>query len=202
MEKMKQIRAVTANYFLWQGLRTVALGPTLIVSGLAVLQPDWYPFDAENWLPLLVTIALGWIGFLVAGRYYAKTFGSVRGLSGQHSRRDAIKWFFVYPVMFLAVYLEAEYAPTFGISSIVWSAATLAFWWSTGRGRLHYIPTAALIALTSLLPLLGVLQPGSESIGMMITVVGVVYVVNGLLDHLELMRILPPVREDEHAATI
>lgn len=202
MEKMERIRALTANYFLWQGLRTAAIGPTLIVSGLSVLQPAWYPFEAENGLPLLVAMALGWIGFLAAGRYYEKTFGSVRGLPGQHSMRDTIKWFIVYPAMFLAAYLEAEFAPKLGISGIVWGAATLTFWWSTGRGRLHYIPASILIGLTSLLPLLGIVQPGSESVGMVITVVGVVYVVNGLLDHLELMRILPPVREEEHAATI
>lgn len=202
MEKIERIRDVTANYFLWQGLRTAALGPILIVSGLGVLHPAWYPFDAENVLPLLMTTILSCLGFVAAGRYYEKTFGAVRGLPGQHARRDAIKWFLVYPVMFLATYLDAKFAPKLGISGLVWGAATLAFWWSTGRGRLHYIPAAILIALTSFLPLLGVIPPGSESIGVMLTVVGAVYVINGLLDHLELMRILPPVREDEHATAI
>jgi hypothetical protein len=202
MEKMQSIRAVTANYFLWQGLRTAAIGPILIVSGLSLLQPSWYPFDSEDALPLLATLILGCIGFLAAGRYYEKTFGSVRGLPGQHTRRDVIKWFIVYPVMFLATYLDAKFAPKLGISGIVWAAATLAFWWSTGRGRLHYIPAAILLALTSFLPLFGVIPPGAESVGMVMTVVGAVYIVNGVLDHLELMRILPPVREDEHATAI
>ena len=91
MEKLKQIRAVTANYFLWQGLRTSALGPILIISGLNLLQPAWYPFDGNRGLwPLLFAVAPGWLGFAAAGRYYEKTFGAVRGLPGLHSRREAV----------------------------------------------------------------------------------------------------------------
>ncbi len=79
------------------------------------------------------------------------------------------------------------------ITGIVWAAATLAYWWSTGRGRPHYLGAALLFASTSAWPALGVATRGHAMMNLFLAVLGATYMINGVLDHLELRRTLPPV---------
>ena len=76
----------------------------------------------------------------------------------------------------------------------MWGAAIAAYWWSTGRGRLHYIPIAIAVALTGLLPASGLVAPGKPMLNVFFAVIGATYVIAGILDHLELTRVLPPLR--------
>lgn len=196
MTQMDRIRAVTSNYFFWQGLRLVPLGPVLIVAGLNLAPPAWWPFARYGDLVLFVIVAAALIAFKMLGGYYERTFGSVRDTPGQHRTREVIKWLLVYPAMFAAMLLDAILAPKLAFSGIVWGAALVLYWWSTGQGRVHYLLSAAVLAFLSFTPLIGLVDPGRELVAVVMVVVGIMYMAAGVLDHMELLRILPPAPED------
>jgi hypothetical protein len=72
----------------------------------------------------------------------------------------------------------------------------VAYWASTGRGRRHYLGIALLFATLTFVPTLGLVPAGKSMLGLFIGVLGGVYVLAGILDHLELVRVLRPLRED------
>ena len=191
---LERIRSVTANYFFWQGLRWVPGGVVMLVLALA----DLGVLPAPRWggAATLVLLAAAMYVSARLGRYYARTFGRVRGTPGQHARREAIKWRLVYPAMALSLVADAWLRWPFFLSGVVWAAAVVAYWWSTGRGREHYLVAATLLALTALLPAAGLVLPGKQILDVFIALVGIIFIVGGILDHLELRRILRPAHAD------
>lgn len=64
------VRRVTANYFFWQGLRFVPFG----VVGFAIAAtyaPRW-PTGVPVESALLASLALAFLGYLAADRYYGR----------------------------------------------------------------------------------------------------------------------------------
>jgi len=196
MNDVNRIRAVTSNYFFWQGLRISAIGPVLVIAGLNLIAPTWWPFRENGEVVLFAAMVLGLVGFKLIGNYYDRTFGTVRGLPGLHQRREAIKWMLVYPAMFVSMIVDYWLRLPISLSSIVWGGGLLAYWWSTGRGRTHYLLAAGLLALMSALPLTGLVEPGRDMVGVTLVTFGMIYIFGGVLDHLELSRILPPIPEE------
>ena len=199
---LRTVRDVTANFFYWQGLRWVPLGAALIVFALAsapgVRAEPW-----AAWAPWVAIALALWLSTSVAGRYYRRTFGAVRALPGLHTRRTRIKWLVVYPVMFGAMIVDAELAPPVFVSGLAFAAGITAYWQSTGRGRVHYLLAAAGLAVIGLLPLTGLVPTGRALLPPFLGIVGAIYVIGGLLDHLELVRILGPItREEEHGGAV
>jgi hypothetical protein len=174
------------------------MGVGLIVFGVASSPGVPLPETARGAIPAVVMLIALWLSTTVAGAYYQRTFGNVRGIPGMHARRDTIKWLVVYPLMFGSMLLDAKLQLPIFISAIVFAAGIVAYRESTGRGRVHYLAAAALLALFGLLPLTGVAPTGKDLFGPFLGLLGAIYVVCGVLDHRELTRILrPPTGDDE-----
>jgi len=189
---LERIQALTANYFFWQGLRWVPMGVALLALGL--YWSGWWRVPAQ-WEDAL---QMGILGVTLAisgafGRYYRRRFGAVHGVAGMHARRERIKWTLVYPAMALSLVADTILAPPVLLSGFVWAGGILAYRRSTGGGRAHYLVAAALLAALGLLPLLGLVTPGKALVSLFIAAVGIVFIIGGVLDHLELGRVLRPV---------
>jgi hypothetical protein len=202
MDTRKQfdlIQQVTANYFLWQGLRLIPVGAFLFFQAVMLAEPAWWPFSAvPELLVILIACIPVYIAFHAIGAYYERTFGHVHSKPGLHQRRDTVKWIVVYPAMGASLLLDASMRPPVFVTGLVWGCAVVAYWWTTGRARIHYLPVAVLFAATAFLPTLGLIEAGKPIIAFFLAIVGLAYMVAGILDHRELIKILHPVREDSH----
>jgi hypothetical protein len=189
MSDLDTTRRVTANVWFWQGLRWAPGGLVFLLTPLTALLPDdWAPLVWLGWAGVL---ALWWYLYRLADRYYARRFGVVVGLAGQHRRRELVKWFVAYPAMAASVFVDLLAAPKVFLSGVVWALALLAYRASTGGGRAHYFVGAFLLAALTPLPALGVLDNGRPMVGLWAALVGALYLVLGTLDHLELARRFP-----------
>jgi hypothetical protein len=190
--RLERIRGVTANYFFWQGLRWVPGGFIMLIAGL--IWSDWWPFTGLAEDAVLIGALLAALGAsMVIGRYYRRTFGHVSGIPGQHARRNAIKWFVFYPAMAASLLVDGLTRGPIFLSGIIWGVAIVAYWWSTGRGRHHYLVAAGGLMVLAFLPTLNVVASGTPILSLFFIVLGGIYMVGGVLDHLELRRLLPPV---------
>src|SRR5262245_9237469 len=200
-DRLHRIRNVTDHYFFWQGLRFVPMGAALLVVAwrwsawwpLGTLQGDFVMYGA---LGLAV-----WVSILI-GRYYRRSFGDVRATQGAHATRSVLKWLLVYPVLSTSLVVDVLLKPSVLVSGPVWGLGTLAYWWSTGRGRPHYLVAAGILTAFGLLPLLGALSSGAPGITAFFAVLGTVYMVGGVLDHFELRRLLRPIVSDGNQSTV
>jgi hypothetical protein len=198
MQDLDRMRAVTENFFLWQGLRLVPFGVMGIFYAVHLVEPPWWPLrGVSDDLILVAVLALTFAAFSWIGRYYDRNFGKVQGIPGRHARRDAIKWWIAYPAMGASLAVDGLLKPSVFISGLVWGAAVVAFWASTGRGRRHYLAIVALFLALAWLPTLGLVDNGKSMLSLFMGVLGGIYILAGILDHLELVRILQPVREGE-----
>ena len=146
---------------------------------------------------LVAALVLALAAFSWIGGYYDRSFGVVRGIRNRHERRDAIKWWVAYPAMAASVAVDGLVQPPLFVSGLVWGAATVAFWASTGRGRKHYLAIAAVLFGLAWVPLLGLVDVGKPMLCLFTGVLGGAYILAGVLDHLELVRLLRPVRNGE-----
>jgi hypothetical protein len=192
---LERVREVTDNFFFWQGLRWIPAGLVLVVAGLSWTE-GWPLNDAASTALLLAVLAVGAFASSAIGRHYQRTFGQVRGIPGHHRRRTATKWALVYPAMAGSLVVDAVLEPRVFISGFVWGAAIAAYWWSTGRGRPHYVIAVALLFTFAILPTVGTIAVGRPILSLFFVVVGGIYMVGGLLDHLALRRVLPPIPAD------
>ena len=193
-QHLVRIKRVTENFFFWQGLRLVPLGVVILL--FASRFEPWWPLQGLWGDAVLVaaTVATYLLSRYI-GHYYRRVFGSVAEDLAAHSRRDSLKWSLVYPVMVASIILDLVFRPLFFITGPVWAVAIVAYWWSTGRGRPHYLVAAFVMAALGFLPWLGFAAPGKSMFGVFGIVLGLTYIVGGLLDHLELRQLLPPVNE-------
>ena len=132
IDRSERVRAVTDNFFFWQGRRFIALGPVLIVAGfIANARLDQRLVDGL----LLAVVVLALIVSALVGRRYRAEFGSVRPLPGAHALRSRIKWLLVYPAMFASLLLDSLYSaslPVF-LSGFVWAVGLVLYRKSTGK---------------------------------------------------------------------
>lgn len=194
-QRLELVDRITANYFFWQGLRWVPLGLALLILSIV-------PLGENRLLVSMIVIAIALVASMSAGRMYARRFARARRLAEGHEQRERWKWFVVYPLMFLAVIWDARVPSAFFVSGPIWGAAIVAYWWSTGRGRLHYIPIALAVALTGFVPAAGLVAPGKAMLNVFFAVIGATYVIAGILDHLALARILPPLRRQHDGRSV
>ena len=189
MDDLVMARQVTANVWFWQGLRWAPGGLVFLLVAVAALFPRGWTL--LQWLCWTGAVASWWYLYHAADRYYARRFGVVVGRTGQHRRRARIKWLIVYPAMTASIFIDILVAPKVFISGAVWAAALLAYRASTGGGRPHYFVGAALLAALTPLPLAGVVAAGRPMVVLWAVMVGLLYLVLGSLDHLELVRRFP-----------
>lgn len=192
MADLNTIKRVTPNFFFWQGLRFVPFGLVMFLWSFMMGDPPWWRLS-ESWPEDFILVVLFVIAFFVMrwiGSYYDRIYGYVRNAPDAHRRRDTIKWMVAYPLMFSALILDGVLEPPLFISGLVWAGGILAYWWSTGRGRYHYWVAAGVLVILAFLPLLDLLPAGDEMLRVFFVTLGMIYIVGGILDHLELARIL------------
>lgn len=198
VDELQRVADVTANFFFWQGLRWTALGAPMLAG--IVIAEQLAEAKITRVVVLVASVVLGLTMSAAAARYYARTYGRVGALSKGNERRAWLKWNIVYPLMIVALIVDALWRGPVLLSGPVWALAIVAYRNSTGRGRAHYFLIAAVLACTFYLP--QILEPGRTTFKFFFAMVGAAYVVGGILDHLELRRILRPVVEEQNASAI
>jgi hypothetical protein len=190
----ERINAVTSNFFFWQGLRWVPMGFALLVAAWSKSTITLVP---EGWqsLVVIVTMAVAMALSAAAGQWYGRSFGRVHGIPGQHARRTRTKWLVVYPMLLVALAIDGVAKPPFLISGFAFAIAIEAYRRSTGGGRRHYVIASVLFGLLTFAPVLRVTTPGPYAIDLLFALLGATYVIGGVLDHLELKRVLPDVTD-------
>lgn len=182
----ERVRAVTDNFFFWQGLRFVALGPALMIAALAQL-PGLHEAVGNGVLIACligVTFASSW-----TGRRYRRDFGHVRPIPGAHTLRSRLKWLLVYPLMFGSLAVDLLQPMPILVSGPVWAVAILLYRSSTGGGRGHYIVLAAAIAAFALAPLVAD-STNRQMVSVMFLTLGAGFTACAWLDDREMRSIL------------
>ena len=190
IDPLEQVRAVTANFFFWQGLRWVPMG-------LALLVVTWilgaHTSTPKSWqTPLLIAVMIAALAAsAAAGRWYDRAYGRVRGIPGAHAKRTRTKWLVVYPLLFGALVIDATMRLPVLTSGIAFAASIEAYRRSTGGGRRHYIVASAVFFVLSFAIVAGFATAGIDALNLLFLVLGATYVIGGILDHFELRRVLP-----------
>jgi hypothetical protein len=201
-DRLRQIHDVTDNFFFWQGLRWIPMGGAMLAFATVRSLDVPIPAALREWIPpLLFAVAL-WLSTSVLGRYYAHHFGCVRADPSRHLARTSVKWLIVYPGIVVAILADAKFRPPVLVSSLAFAVAIEAYRQSTGGGRRHYLIAAIGLVAFSILPLFDVVPAGKYSLTPLIGIIGLIYIVGGVLDHRELVRVLAPIREDAHVASV
>ena len=201
-DRLQAIHDVTDNFFFWQGLRWIPMGAAMVACA-AVSSPRLpLPPIQRGWIAVLSFAAALWLSTTVLGGYYTRHFGRVRGDPSRHSLRTSIKWLVAYPAICLALLIDATRAPHVSVSGLAFAIALEAYRQSTGGRRAHYRWAAIGLVAFSTLPVFGLAPPGKGLLAPLIGVIGFIYVVGGVLDHRELVRILASVQEAPHVSSI
>jgi FtsH-binding integral membrane protein len=116
--------------------------------------------------------------------------------------RTSIKWLIVYPAIIIALLVDAEFAPGVVVSALAFAVSIEAYRQSTGGGREHYMIAAIGLIVFSILPLFDVLPAGKYALTPLIGIMGLIYVVGGVLDHRELVRALTTMQEEWRVASV
>lgn len=201
-DRLRQIHDVTDNFFFWQGLRWIPMGAAMLAY--ATLSSPRVPIHApvREWIGVPMFAVAFWLSTSVLGRYYARHFGCVRGDPSKHRVRTSVKWLIVYPAIVVAMLVDAAFAPPVVVSALALALAIEAYRQSTGGGRGHYIGAAIGLIVFSILPLSGVVPTGKYGLTPLIGILGLIYIVGGVLDHRELVRILAPLQGERRVAPV
>lgn len=185
MDNLYRIRYVTKNFGALQGLKMVPFGLFFLAMGVGWLGEQG---DLSLSLP---AFALTLLAYWLIGRYYTRSFGLVNS-----GRENFVKDFLLPLTLVLVLWLAAavDYWVRLPVSifGLTLAAVILVWWWlQEQRTRVHYAMMAGLIALISLLPLMGIKEgwsiikpPGT----LFHLLLGLIFVIGGILDHLLLMN--------------
>ncbi len=185
MDNLYRIRYVTKNFGALQGLKMVPFGLFFLAMGVGWLGEQG---DLSLSLP---AFALTLLAYWLIGRYYTRSFGLVNS-----GRENFVKDFLLPLTLVLVLWLAAavDYWVRLPVSifGLTLAAVILVWWWlQEQRTRVHYAMMAGLIALISLLPLMGIkegwsiIQPPGTLFHLLL---GLIFVIGGILDHLLLMN--------------
>jgi hypothetical protein len=188
IERSGRVRAVTDNFFFWQGRRFIALGPVLMIAAFTTNAAiDERIADGV----LVAALAAAILVSAAMGRRYRSEFGRVSPLPGAHAARSWIKWLLVYPAMIASLAADLLYAdrlPVF-LSGFVWAAAVFLYRQSTGGGRAHYLVLAVSLEALGLAPLAAGIT-SRDMVAVMMLVLGAGFTVAALLDDAEMRAVM------------
>lgn len=185
MDNPTHVRYITRNFDALQGLKMVPFGLFFLAMGAGWLGEQG---DLSLSLPAFVlTLLVSWL----ISRYYTRIIGRV------NSERSNLVNNFLLPlavILILWVAAAIDYSMRLPVSVFgLTLAIILFFWWwlQEQRTRIHYAIMASLIVLISLAPLAGIgegwliIQPSGTVFHLL---VGAIFVLGGILDHLILVK--------------
>jgi hypothetical protein len=197
MKNLSEIRFVATNFSNLQGLRAVPLSLLLVII---CLWANGLHGPARDFLVPILGLASSLILFVATDRYYLHSFGRVQRTP--ESRR--LEWLtsIVGGILALgAFWVEISFVLPFSLLGIVFAVCLLVdyiriTWLVKGRFLIYYPIGAILLAMVSILPLLGVSHwwqvfgLRSQLLGMSIAF-GVFMTIAGIWGHIFLVTTLP-----------
>jgi len=203
MKDLKKIRFIATNYYNLQGLRALPLGLCLILVCVwaNTLQGPARGIDFLWPIAILVGSALLLFAF---ERYYTGTFGRVQR-TAQSRRLEGVVGV-VFGILALATfYIDVTSDLPVNLLGLTFAAGLLVdyvrvTWLVKGRFLIYYPLGAVLMALISVLPLLGISEwwelcgLRSQMIGIAIAI-GLFTMIAGFWGHIFLVRLLRPESE-------
>jgi hypothetical protein len=199
VQDLKRVQFVTANYASLQGLKMAPLGLWLCLG--AARSFGWVPWYTLIASLLALCVAGGL--WLLIGHRYDHDFGRVRPTpqkAHQVLRTGILVVLVSFPWLLILSFVDG--ALQLPVSTVGLAVAALLFLWlwqSARRLQKHYLVVAALIAIVSLLPLLGITSTGRLFRGVLGATFGTSLIATGVLDHRQLvctLGALPQERDD------
>lgn len=200
MNNSDRLRFLTSNYFALQGLRFTPLWLFLVFRPWFDVVPNHRPFYLRDWLTLAMLLLCGaWIW--LAGNLYHRRYGTVKAKSWPW-------WHTLCFVAVIAAYFacyQADYKnPPLSFAALWWSCvlAARAVWQSGSESRrfayslsgicMLVLATVPLAGRISSSQLLNAYHPSGA------VLLGVLMVTLGILDHLELVRLISLQSQSAH----
>lgn len=207
MNTVKQVRFVATNFYNLQGLRAVPLGLCLV---LICFWANSLHEQARNFLVPVSSLIGALIILFAVDRYYLHTFGQVQ----RTPESLRLEWLFsiIGGILALGAFLlDVLFKLPVSTLGLVFAASLLAdyiriTWLVKGRFLLYYPLGAILMAVVSILQLLGV-SHWWQTIGLKSHLLGIAMAVGlftvfaGIWGHIFLASTLPPHVEmnDDHS---
>ncbi|MBN2146541.1 MAG: hypothetical protein JW726_04095 [Anaerolineales bacterium] len=197
MQSQNQIRFIATNYYNLQGLRAIPLGLLLI---LVCLWANGLDGPARNFLLPVSAVVSSLLLLIAIDRYYLRTFGQVR----RTPESLRLEWLvgIVGGILALGAYLlDISHELPLSLLGLVFAAGLLAdyiriTWLVKGRFLFYYPLGATLMAVVSVLPLVGIrdwwqtVGLASQMLGIAVAI-GIFSVIAGIWGHIFLLRTLP-----------
>lgn len=195
MNNLKQIRMLTTNFPVFQGLKGIPLG--LLLSILSMWASAQTGPAKDIVFPLgcsLVFICL----YCIVHQFYNRIFGTVVRTNKQKIM-EGMRGLVGGVIALLAFWVDVSLKPSFSVLGLVFASALLVDYVSVTRQTkewlLLFYPAAALfMILLSVLPIFGINWWNPLGIKALMygvcTVVGLLFIVLGVLMHISLEKLL------------
>ncbi len=208
MNELDRIRLITVNFSTLQGLKMVPLGLLLTVISI------WGNYGTGTWRREVIfpgtCVVVAFFLYLLASWYYARFYGTVRPTTAMR-RSQVIRGLLGGLVGLLAFLADITYKFPVSFIGLVFGLASLVenLWISKQTGikiEPVSIAVAALLAVLSLLPLVGVnwWQPlgiRSQLFGICV-LTGILFIAQGIWEHNRLVKLLPRSQEAGHGQRV
>jgi hypothetical protein len=189
-QSLAQIQELTSNYSDRQGLRVIPIALAVMVQAF----PHWYPNKILGFDSMVMTLAAGFIGYWLIGRYYRRRFGSVEELPYEGMGLP-LQLGAVFVAFIFSITLDLMLQPRVFVSGLVIAAWLIIASWPSRRLRREYSTIGFVLVLLSLAPLAGVtLADAGRAYGFWF---GVMLLIAGLRDHFAFVSVFPPM-ERQH----
>lgn len=198
MQELQRVQYITVHFRHLQGLRIlpwflwmIAFSAVNPLLGLPQGRLDY------QLVILVLGLPAAWLSARWIGDSYDRRFGLVRGLQDSEQRlsQTLITTAFC-AILFIAFIVDSMARWPVNLAALTVSAFYLVGWWSTGRIRHHYLVIAALFVVSStVLPLITMQWPLVGDFALPI-VIGLLFTIGSLMDHLMLVRALKPMPEE------
>lgn len=201
MEDLSRMRYVAANYYLLQGLRFAPLGVVFFLwaalrLGWVSLPPSVSDF-LKDW-----GFGLALLCYPLLQIYYERTFGR----AGFECKPSGTSWRTMMGIMGLvmlavlgSIVLEIVLKLPVRLFGLVVAALVLAYFWPRRRFAAHYIALGLSIGLASIAASLMGLQLSQDwpiTGALYLFMLGALFLVGGLFDHMLLVRTFKPLPKD------
>ncbi len=188
---LHHIHDLTSNYSDRQGLRIVPVGVLMILQCLP------RPYDLAGFFGfdvVLTTLVVGLLGYYGMGRWYRHRFGVVEEMPHEGAP-IALQIVVVFVCFMVGVAIDIFAKPPVLVAGLLIAAWLIAAAWPSRHIRGQYLSAGVVLALVSLMPLVGESRAATGRIyGFMF---GAMLLLAGVRDHVQFVRLFPPM-ETQH----